>query len=92
VGREAEGTSAGVAARCSPIAGMRLARSLPSAPSASTRDPLRYFNSLLSLQSTLISGQRVPRNPATTQGDESHSVIFVQPQYPKSDDRREKKD
>jgi hypothetical protein len=32
--------------RCSPPQGMRLARSLPFAPSASTRDPFQYFNSL----------------------------------------------
>ena len=45
--REAEGTSGGVARSLQPAAGMRLARSLPSAPSASTRDPLQSFNRLL---------------------------------------------
>jgi len=46
VGREAEGASGGVACSLQPIAGMRLARSLPSVPSASTRDPLQFFKSL----------------------------------------------
>ena len=35
--------------RCSSLKGMRLICSLPSAPSASTRDPSQYFNSLLRL-------------------------------------------
>jgi hypothetical protein len=30
-----------------PAAGMRLTRSLPTAPSSSTRSPLQYFNSLI---------------------------------------------
>ena len=46
-GARQKGRLAASLARCSPIAGMRLARSLPSAPSASTRDPLQFFNSLL---------------------------------------------
>jgi hypothetical protein len=47
-GREAEGASGGVArVRYSPLKGMRLTRFLPSAPSASTRDPFWYLNSLL---------------------------------------------
>jgi len=32
--------------RYSPLNGMRLTGSLPSAPSAPTRDPFQYFNSL----------------------------------------------
>ena len=47
VGREAAGGSGGVARSLQPAVGMRLARFLPSAPSASTRNPLQYFNSLL---------------------------------------------
>ena len=48
-GREAEVRLAAALARCSPLRGMRLARSLPIRTSASTRDPLQYFNSLLIL-------------------------------------------
>ncbi len=43
-GRRAAG---GVARSLQPTAGMRLPRSLPFRPSASTRDPLQDFNSLL---------------------------------------------
>ena len=46
-GREAEGASGRVARSLQPAAGMRLARSLPSAPSASTRAPFQYFNGLI---------------------------------------------
>jgi len=46
-GARQKGRLAASLARCSPLKGMRLARFLPSAPSASTRDPFQYFNSLL---------------------------------------------
>ncbi|MGH8092003.1 MAG: hypothetical protein ACREIF_00825, partial [Chthoniobacterales bacterium] len=45
-----------VARSFQPLAGMRLALSLPSAPSASTRDPLLFFNSLLR---TRLPGRRL---------------------------------
>jgi hypothetical protein len=46
-GAKQKGRLAASLVRCSPLKGMRLTRSLPSAPSASTRDPSQYFNSLL---------------------------------------------
>ncbi len=46
-GREAEWASGGGAPLLQLAAGMRLTRSLPSTPSASTRGPLQYFNSLI---------------------------------------------
>ncbi len=46
-GREPEGASGRVAPSLQPAAGMRLTRSLPSAPSGSTRGPLQYLNSLI---------------------------------------------
>jgi hypothetical protein len=46
-GREAEGPAGCVARSLQPAPGMRLARSLLSGPSASTRGPPQYFNSLL---------------------------------------------
>jgi hypothetical protein len=49
LGRQAEGAAGCVACSLQPAAGMRLIRSLPSTPSASTRDPFQYFNSLLRL-------------------------------------------
>jgi hypothetical protein len=57
LGREAEGAAGCVACSLQPAAGMRLIRSLPSTPSASTRDPFQYFNSLLRLIS--FSGETV---------------------------------
>ena len=45
-GARQKGRLAASLARYSPVKGMRLTRSLPSAPSASTRGPLQYFNSL----------------------------------------------
>ena len=47
MGREAEGTAGVVALSFQPFAGTPLTRSLPSTPSASPRDPLQFFNSLL---------------------------------------------
>jgi hypothetical protein len=46
-GAKQKGHLAASLARCSPMKGMRRARFLPSAPSASTRGLLQYFNSLL---------------------------------------------
>jgi hypothetical protein len=46
-GREAEEASGSVAPSLQPAAGMRLTRSLPSAPSASTRGSLQYFNGII---------------------------------------------
>ena len=46
-GREAEGPFGRAAPSLQPAAGMRLTRSLPSAPSASTRGPFQYFNGLI---------------------------------------------
>ena len=48
-GREAEGVAGCGAPSLQPATGMRLSRSLPSTPSASARDPLQYFNSLLGI-------------------------------------------
>ena len=45
--REAEGAYGRVARSLQPAAGMRLTRSLPYAPSASTRGPFQYFNGLI---------------------------------------------
>jgi hypothetical protein len=55
-GREAEGAAGSVARWLQPAAGMRLTRSLPSAPSASTRDPFQDFNGLL----TIFARDRFP--------------------------------
>ena len=46
-GAKQKGRLAASLARYSPMKGMRLTCSLPSAPSASTRDPLQYSNSLI---------------------------------------------
>ena len=49
MGREAEGAAGVVALSFQPFAGMPLTPSLSSTPSASTRDPPQFFNSLLAL-------------------------------------------
>jgi hypothetical protein len=46
-GAKQKGRLAASLVRCRPLKGMRLTSSLPSTPSASTRDPSQYFNSLL---------------------------------------------
>src|SRR5438876_374396 len=48
-GARQKGRLAASLARYSPLKGMRLTRSLPCDPSASTRDPSQYFKSLLGL-------------------------------------------
>jgi hypothetical protein len=54
--RSRRGRLAASLVRYSPRKGMHLTRSLPSAPSASTRDPFQYFNSLLILRTIRRSG------------------------------------
>jgi hypothetical protein len=46
-GREPEGAFGRIASSLQPAAGMRLTRSLPSAPSDSTRGPFQYINGLI---------------------------------------------
>jgi hypothetical protein len=72
----------------SPLKGMRLTRFLPSAPSASTRDPFRYLNSLLSGPDLSQDSAEVPakdqldvciRIPPANQtvSDVKHTLIMI---------------
>ena len=74
--------------RYSPLKGMRLTRFLPSAPSASTRDPFRYLNSLLSGPDLSEDSAEVPAEdqldvciriaPANqTISDVKHTLIMI---------------
>src|SRR5436190_22048184 len=57
-GARQKGRLAASLLRLQPAAGMRLTRSLPSTPSASTRDPFQYFNSLLDPFLKIVSADK----------------------------------
>ena len=82
------GPSGRVARSVQPATGMRLTRFLPSAPSASTRDPFRYLNSLLSGPDLSEDSAEVPAEdqldvciriaPANqTISDVKHTLIMI---------------
>jgi len=87
-GARQKGRLAASLVRYSPLKGMRLTRFLPSAPSASTRDPFRYLNSLLSSPDLSQNSAEVPAEdqldlciriaPANqTVSDVKHTLIMI---------------